>query len=354
MFDPWTWLRFDSTRLGLRTFGPRQFRILPQARARPLICQSSPIIMPDSPADTEFDISSIVSRKSFAWGARTFVMAILNVTPDSFSGDGTMRGDNWITNSIEQAVIMESEGADAIDIGGESTRPASVYRDAQPVPAEEEMARVLPVVEGLAARVKVPISIDTRKSRVAEEALKLGASVINDISMLSDPDMASVAADSDADIVICHNKQVAEYDDVPADIGADLASAVERAIDSGVAESRIIVDPGIGFAKNAQHSLEAMRRLREIRAAVGDYPMLVGPSRKSFIAAVLDESPHRTIDGNAAATTLAVMGGADMIRVHEVRSMANVVKVADAFVRGWSPDMNGISDRALRAIRREV
>lgn len=305
-------------------------------------------------SDTDVDISSIVSRKSFAWGARTYVMAILNVTPDSFSGDGTMRGDNWVSNSIDQAVIMESEGADAIDVGGESTRPASVYRDAQPVSADEEMERVLPVVEGLSARVKVPISIDTRKSKVADAALKHGASVINDVSMLSDPDMAAVAADHDADIVVCHNKQVAEYDDVPDEIASDLASAVERAIDSGVGETRIIIDPGIGFAKNAQHSLEAMRRLREIRDAVGNYPMLVGPSRKSFIAAILDESPHRTIDGNAAATTLAVMGRADMVRVHEVKSMANVVKVADAFVRGWSPDMNGISDRALRAIRREV
>ena len=310
--------------------------------------------MSESPADTDIDISSIVSRKSFAWGARTYVMAILNVTPDSFSGDGTIRGDNWIANSIDQAVIMESDGADAIDIGGESTRPASVYQDSQPVSATEEMERVLPVVEGLAARVKVPISIDTRKSKVAEEALKLGASVINDVSMLSDPEMVDVAAEHDADIVVCHNKQVAEYDDVPSDIASDLSSAVERAVDSGVGESRIIVDPGIGFAKNAQHSLETMRRLLEIRAAVGEFPMLVGASRKSFIAAILDESPHRTIDGNAAATTLAVMGGADMVRVHEVKSMANVVKVADAFVRGWSPDMNGISDRALRAIRREV
>ena len=310
--------------------------------------------MSESPADTDIDIASIVSRKSFAWGARTYVMAILNVTPDSFSGDGTMRGDNWIANSIDQAVIMESDGADAIDVGGESTRPASVYQDSQPVSATEEMERVLPVVEGLAARVKVPISIDTRKSKVAEEALRLGASVINDVSMLSDPEMVDIAAEHDADIVVCHNKQVAEYDDVPSDIASDLSSAVERAVDSGVGESRIIVDPGIGFAKNAQHSLEAMRRLSEIRAAVGEFPMLVGASRKSFIAAILDESPHRTIDGNAAATTLAVMGGADMVRVHEVKSMANVVKVADAFVRGWSPDMNGISDRALRAIRREV
>ena len=309
--------------------------------------------MPESPASPDFDISSIVSRKSFAWGARTYVMAILNVTPDSFSGDGVIRGDNWVGSAIDQAVIMESEGADAIDVGGESSRPASVYPDAESISAEEELARVLPVVEGLAARVKVPISIDTRKAKVADEALNLGASIINDVSMLSDPDMTSVAAERDSQIVICHNKDVAEYDDVPKDVAADLVAAVERAIDYGVEESRIIIDPGIGFAKNAQHSLEAMRRLSEIRAAVGRYPMLVGASRKSFIGAILDESPHRTIDGNAAATTLAVMGGADMVRVHEVPSMAKVVKVADAFARGWSPDMNGISDRALRAIRRE-
>ena len=302
--------------------------------------------------DTEFDISALVSRKSFAWGARTYVMGILNVTPDSFSGDGTIRGDNWVNNSIDQAALMAVEGADVIDVGGESTRPDSVYPDSEPVTADIEMRRVLPVIEGLSARVKVPISIDTRKAAVADAAIDQGASMINDVSMLGDPDMAAVAADKDSYIVISHNRDRAEYDDVISEVAADLASAVERAVEAGVGETRIIVDVGIGFGKNAQHSLEVLRRLGEVRAALGEIPMLVGASRKSFIAAILDESPHRTIDGNAAAATVAVAGGADMVRVHEVSSMARVVKVADALYRGWSPDMLDASDRVLRAIRR--
>ena len=309
--------------------------------------------MPPATSDSDNVIASLVNRKSFAWGARTYVMGILNVTPDSFSGDGTIRGDNWIGNSIEQAVVMTHDGADVIDVGGESTRPASVYPNSEPVTAEEEMQRVIPVIEGLARRIEVPISIDTRKASVANAALAAGASLINDVSMLSDPSMARVAAEADVDIIISHNRDVARYDDVPAEIGADLSSAVESALDAGVHGSRVIIDPGIGFGKNAQHSLETMRNLNQIRSSVGDYPMLIGASRKSFIAAILDEMPHRTIDGNAAAATLAVAGGADMIRVHEVASMARVVKVADAVVRGWTPEMVGASDRVLRAIRRE-
>ena len=308
--------------------------------------------MPELSDDVSVDVAAIVARTSFAWGARTYVMGILNVTPDSFSGDGRLQGDNWVASSVDHATLMVAEGADVIDVGGESTRPSSVYPDAEPVSPEDEIERVLPVIEGISSRVKVPISIDTRKARVAEAAVERGATVINDVSMLSDPDMAWVASEADSHLVICHNRDVAEYGDVPSEVAGDLAAAVERATDAGVSETRIMVDPGIGFGKNAQHSLEAMRRLEEIHAAVGEYPMLVGASRKSFVAAILDEAPHRTIDGNAAAATVAVAGGADMIRVHEVSSMARVVKVADAFFRGWSPDMIDASDRVLRAIRR--
>ena len=308
--------------------------------------------MPEFSDAAESDVAAIVARTRFAWGARTYVMGILNVTPDSFSGDGTMLGDNWVASSIDNAAMMAAEGADVIDVGGESTRPTSVYPDAEPVSVDDELERVLPVIEGLTARLKVPVSIDTRKARVAEAAVEAGASLINDVSMLSDPDMAGVAAETDSYLVVCHNREVAEYVNVPSDVAGDLAAAVERAVDAGVSETRVIVDPGIGFGKNAQHSLEAMRRLDEIRGALGDVPMLVGASRKSFVAAILDEAPHRTIDGNAASATVAVAGGADMIRVHEVGPMSRVVKVADAFFRGWSPDMTDASDRVLRAIRR--
>lgn len=308
--------------------------------------------MSRTPNEAEPDISAIVGRKSFAWGARTYVMGILNVTPDSFSGDGIMRGDNWVANAIDQAAIMEFDGADVIDVGGESSRPASVYPDAAPISAEEEIARLSAVLDGIKERLKVPISVDTRKAAVADQALEMGAAIVNDVSMLADPEMVSVVADHDADLIISHNRESADYDDVVDEVASDLLGAAERAIDAGVGDARIVLDPGIGFAKNAQHSLEALRRLSEIRAALDDFPMLVGASRKSFIAAILDEVPHRTIDGNAAATTLAVAGGADMVRVHEVKEMARVVQVADAVVRGWSPDMAGASDRVLRAIRR--
>ena len=186
-------------------------------------------------------------------------MGILNVTPDSFSGDGTIRkGLDWVTASVDAALRMEDDGADIIDIGGESTRPASVYPDARPIPAEEELERVLPVIAALSARCDVPISIDTRKSEVADVALSEGAAMANDVSMLSDPLIASVIAKHDAPIVISHIRAKAQYDNVVADISAELGDAVSSALGDGVAESRIIVDPGIGFAKNASHSLEAL------------------------------------------------------------------------------------------------
>ena len=296
-----------------------------------------------------------IAGRTFEWGSRTYIMGILNVTPDSFSGDGTMHNQrDWITRSVDTALRMEDDGADIIDVGGESTRPPSVYPDARPVPADEEMERVLPVISQLAHRCSVPISIDTRKAEVADAALAAGASLANDVSMLSDTDMAATVAKHGAPIVISHIRHRAQYRDVVGEIIAELAGAIDRAQSGGVKRSRIIADPGIGFAKNASHSLEALRHLDVIKSELGGLPLLVGASRKSFIGAILDAEPEDRVEGNAASTALAIAAGADIIRVHEVREMARVAKVADAIVRGWEPETAAAtSDRDRRAVERE-
>ena len=295
-----------------------------------------------------------IGGKIFDWGSRTYIMGILNATPDSFSGDGTMRnGVDWVGASIDSSLRMEDEGADIIDIGGESTRPASVYPDARPVPADEELERVLPIISALKSRCDVPISIDTRKSVVADAALSEGASMANDVSMLSDPSMADVVAKHSAPIVISHIRPRAQYDDVVAEISLELSDAVDRALQAGVDDSHIIIDPGIGFAKNAAHSLEALRNLGVIKNNLANRPMLVGASRKSFVGAILDAEPEDRVDGDAASTALAVGSGVDVVRVHEVREMARVAKVADAIVRGWKPaPVSHSSERIRRAVER--
>ena len=297
-----------------------------------------------------------IGGRIFDWGSRTYIMGILNVTPDSFSGDGTMRnGMDWVAASVDAALRMEDNGADIIDIGGESTRPASVYPDARPVPPDEELERVLPVIAALRRHSDIPISIDTRKSEVADVALSEGASMANDVSMLSDPDMAMRVAKHDSPIVISHIRAKAQYDNVIADISAELSDAVSSALGDGIEESRIIVDPGIGFAKNASHSLEALRHLDSIKTNLGNLPILIGASRKSFIGAILDAEPDDRVEGNAASTALAIASGADIVRVHEVREMARVAKVADAIVRGWEPAYRGSqSEHVRRAIERET
>ena len=300
--------------------------------------------------------SLMIGGRGFLWGARTYIMGILNVTPDSFSGDGTMHDQSdWISASIDTALRMEDERADIIDIGGESTRPASVYPDARPVPADEEMERVLPVISALKQRCSAPISIDTRKSEVADAALSEGASMANDVSMLSDPDMASAIAKHNAPIVISHIRPRAQYDDVVAEISSELSGAIARALEAGVEDARIIVDPGIGFAKNASHSLEALRSLDVIKSNLAHRPMLIGSSRKSFIGAILDAEPHDRVEGNAASTALAIAMGVDIVRVHEVREMARVAKVADAIVRGWEPvPVAKVSEHVRRAVERTI
>lgn len=281
-----------------------------------------------------------IGNQVFHWGKRTYVMGVVNVTPDSFSGDGVAtasNADEWISDAVDRALLMEDEGADLIDIGGESTRPPSIYSGAKPVDSQEECKRVLPVIAALKARLGVPISIDTRKAAVARAAIAEGASMINDVSMLGDPEMAGTAAQSAPSLVISHIRAKAEYVDPVADVASDLESAVSLAKKAGVALDRIVIDPGIGFAKTAPHSLAILRGLRAIKEHLG-LPMLVGTSRKSFIGAVLDLPVEKRIEGTAATMALAVASGADIVRVHDVKEMKRIVQMTDAVVRGWEPD----------------
>jgi len=265
-------------------------------------------------------------------GARTLVMGIVNVTPDSFA-DGGVRFDPDV--AVADAVRMADAGADLLDVGGESTRPG-----ADPLPVDEELRRVLPVLEGLRGRVDVPVSIDTYKAAVAERALDLGATVVNDVSALSyDPDLASVVAARRAAVVLMHTRgrsrsmyELAHYDDVVGEVTRELAERVAAAAAAGITRERIIVDPGLGFAKRAEHSLAVLARLGAL-GSVGR-PVLVGPSRKSFLTAALgDVPPVDRLWGTAAAVTASILAGAHIVRVHDVPEMVQVARVADVLLR---------------------
>lgn len=270
------------------------------------------------------------SGRALQLGARCLVMGILNVTPDSFADGGSCLDPQ---TAIDRALQLEAEGADVIDIGGESTKPG-----ADPVALDEELARVLPVVRGLAGRLRVPMSVDTYKAGVARAVLDAGASIINDVSGLRyDPALAAVVAEHRAALVLMHTRgrsktmyAEAEYRDVVADVVAELGESVAAATEAGVAQDRIIVDPGIGFAKRPSDSYGVLARLPEIAEALGR-PVLVGPSRKSFLREAVGAGPAAARDwGSAAAVTAAVLHGAHMVRVHAVREMGQVVAVAEA------------------------
>jgi dihydropteroate synthase len=265
-------------------------------------------------------------------GERPLVMGILNVTPDSFA-ETTRLGT---AAAIDRALAMQDAGADLLDIGGESTRPG-----AAPVSEADERARVMPVVRGLAGRVRVPVSVDTYKAAIAREAIEEGASMVNDVSGLQyDPQLAGVVARSGAALVLMHTRgrfttmyADAVYDDLLPDVTAELLAAVERATAGGVAREQLILDPGIGFAKRPEHSYGVLAGLGVIGAA-SDRPLLAGPSRKSFMAAALDGRPPIERDwGTAAAVTAAVLAGAHIVRVHAVAQMVQVVRVAEAIRR---------------------
>ena len=275
-----------------------------------------------------------IGNRHFEWGARTYVMGVVNVTPDSFSGDGLLSSaaaGKWVVRCADQALRMEAAGADIIDVGGESTRPPSRYTGAKPVDETEEMRRTIPVIRALQSKLSVPISIDTRKANVARAAIDAGAAMINDVSMLADPNMAKTAAELEVPLAIGHIRSEAKYEDVTTEVIADLRSAVKRAVEAGVSRDKLLIDPGIGFGKRAPHSLDVLNRLREIRSL--QLPVVIGTSRKSFIGEILDLPVEERLEGTAATVALSVAYGADIVRVHDVPEMVRVARMADAVVR---------------------
>lgn len=273
----------------------------------------------------------------FYWGTRTYIMGVLNVSPDSFSGDGVV--------DVEEAVArgegLAGEGADIIDIGGESTRP-----NAAPISTEEEIRRVIPVVERLARGVSVPLSVDTYKLEVAREALAAGASMINDIwGLKREPQLARLVAQEGVPIALMSNQRGSKCRDIISAVRSDLERAMGEALNAGVPTANIMIDPGVGFGKTQEQNLEVLRRLDELRAL--GRPILLGSSRKSFIGWVLDLSPEqrsgdvsfvapvdRRLEGTAATIAIGIAKGADIIRVHDVKEMARVCRMSDAIVRG--------------------
>ena len=267
-----------------------------------------------------------------ALGGRTLIMGIVNVTPDSFSDGGAFLDP---AAAVEHGLRLAAEGADILDVGGESTRPG-----AAPVPLEEELRRVVPVVRGLAARCAVPVSVDTTKAAVARAALAEGAAIVNDVSALRfDPALGPAVAAAGAALVLMHMRgeprtmqQGPRYDDLLGEVRAELAAALARAAAAGVDPARTIVDPGIGFGKSLEHNLELLERLGELEAL--GRPVLVGPSRKSFIGRITGAPPGERVEGTIAACCLAAARGAHVVRVHDVAAVRRGLAVADAILAG--------------------
>ncbi len=273
---------------------------------------------------------TIIRGSSFDWGRRTYVMGVVNVTPDSFSGDGLYKD---VDASVQQALRFQEEGADIIDIGGESTRPPWMYEGAEPATEEEELGRVIPVIESLSERLRVPISIDTYRAGVASRALTAGASMINDVwGFTRDPDMAALAAETGVPVVLMHNQDHTRYDDLVPDVIDALRHMRDNAVSAGVALDNIVLDPGMGFGKTAEHNLEILQRLDEF--LVLERPLLIGMSRKATIGAVLDLPVNERVEGTAATVALSIAKGANIVRVHDVKEMVRVARMSDAIVRG--------------------
>ena len=293
---------------------------------------------------------SRIGPSTFAWGERTFVMGILNVTPDSFSGDGLLADDETegergggagAPDPVELAVArgrrMVAEGADILDVGGESTRPGH-----EAVDLEEHRSRVVPVIAALrAALPDTPLSIDTTKPAVAEAALAAGADLINDVWGVGDDDsLARLAADHGVPLVVMHNRSETRYTTFLPELIADLQRAIERALTLGVRWDDLIVDPGFGFGKTATHNLELMRDLSALTML--GRPILLGASRKSTLGRVLDLPVAERLEATLATTALGIAAGADLVRVHDVQANVRAAKISDAIVRGnWQPDPEG-------------
>ncbi|WP_408631634.1 dihydropteroate synthase [Metabacillus kandeliae] len=262
-------------------------------------------------------------RFQLDYSKKTLIMGILNVTPDSFSDGG--KYDN-VEEALKHAKRLAADGADIIDIGGESTRPGAEF-----VPQDEELERVIPVIERLSKEMDVPISIDTYKANVAREAVKAGASIINDVwGAKAEPDIAKAAADYNVPIVLMHNRHKRDYTHLTSDMVADLRESIEIAKAAGVPDEHIVLDPGIGFAKDFQENMEVMRNL-DLFTHLG-YPVLLGTSRKGFIGKVLDLPPEERMEGTGATVCLGIEKGCDIVRVHDVREMARMAKMMDALI----------------------
>ena len=274
---------------------------------------------------------TLFTNNGWSCGEETGIMGIINVTPDSFSDGGKYAN---VEAAVMRAKQMVADGADIIDIGGESSRPG-----AEPITANEECRRVIPVVQALAEQFQIPISVDTYKAKVAREALSAGACVINDITALhGDPNMCQIIADAQAGVILMHMQGVPAtmqkaptYQNVVAEVHAWLTEVASQAVDRGIDSSRIMIDPGIGFGKTFDHNLEILRHLMQFRG-IG-YPMLVGVSRKKFIGRILDLPVHQREEGTAATVAWSIINGANVVRVHDVAKMKQVAQVIDIICR---------------------
>ena len=274
-----------------------------------------------------------IKNNIFKWGSRTYVMGILNITEDSFSGDGLLGNTQA---AVKKALQMEKDGADIIDIGGESSKPpGAVYGEgAELISSKEELNRVLPVIRELAPVLKIPMSIDTHKADVAEQAIKEGVSLINDVwGLKKDPKIASVAAKNKVPIIIMHNQEGNHYDDIVSDVISSLEDSKDQAVAAGVLPENIIIDPGIGFGKNTEQNLQVLSNLAKIHEHF-KLPLLIGTSRKSFIGETLGGlPPDERLEGTAASIALSIAQGADIVRVHDVKEMVRVARMSDAIVK---------------------
>ena len=292
----------------------------------------------------------------FSWGSRCYVMGILNVTPDSFSGDGLGPAEGLVGRSVDRAAHFIEAGADILDVGGESTRPG-----ASPVDAEAEIARVIPVIAALADRFPATVlSVDTSKAAVAAAALDAGAAWVNDVwALKADPAMAALVAARKAPVVLMHNRSRpnsveldarlgsryvgAQYRHLMDDVAAELAALAGDAVAAGVERDQIILDPGIGFGKTVVQNMALINHLDRLKAL--GFPLLIGPSRKSFIGQVLDLEPEERDEGTAACVAIGVARGADIVRVHDVEGAIRVARMADAIIRSPADGANGRSRR---------
>jgi dihydropteroate synthase len=280
----------------------------------------------------------------FEWGSQTYIMGIINVTPDSFSGDGLIDHDQgWVERAVAQAKQFVQDGAHILDVGGESTRPG-----AEAVTADVEKTRIIPVIEALANQVTVPISVDTYKAEVAAAALDAGAHMVNDVwGLHMDPAMAGLCAQRHVPIVITHNRSRprnaqqeerlggryvgTHYDDLLADVARELQDSIELAIAAGIPDEHIILDPGIGFGKTVEQNLTLLNRLDHFQAL--GYPLLLGSSNKSFIGYTLNLPPDDRLEGTAATVAVGIVRGTDIVRVHQVKTISRVARMTDAIVR---------------------